>query len=323
MSRRLRVVGGAAILAAVVAVTGADAVPTALRSLDGPVLVAGTAVAAVTTTCAAWRWRVVARHLGLVLTTPAAVAGCYRAQFLNLTLPGGVLGDVDRGLGHGRQVDDVGRALRAVAWERTCGQVVLIAATGVALGVGRWSWAPWPALPAWVPALAATVAGLGALAVLVRPGGVLRLMARTLAVDARALAAPRAVVPALAASLVVLGGHVVTFGLAARAVDGSLGPARLVPVALVVLLVGALPVNVAGWGPREGAAAWVFASAGSDAATGLAVAVAYGLIVLVAALPGALLLVVGATAPAHRLTRWTRPRARSSAPRPLRGVADG
>ena len=49
-----------------------------------------------------------------------AVAAYYRSLFLNLTLPGGVVGDVHRGFGHG---------LRAVAWERSAGQVVQIALT--------------------------------------------------------------------------------------------------------------------------------------------------------------------------------------------------
>ena len=42
------------------------------------------------------------------------------------TLPGGVLGDVHRGVRHGRDVGDVGRGLRAVAWERAAGQVVQV-----------------------------------------------------------------------------------------------------------------------------------------------------------------------------------------------------
>ena len=54
-----------------------------------------------------------------------------------------------------------------------------------------------------------------------------------------------------------------------------------------------MPLNLAGWGPREGAAAWAFAAAGLGAAQGLAVAVAYGAIVFVATLPGAVFLVVG------------------------------
>jgi len=66
------------------------------------------------------------------------------------------------------------------------------------------------------------------------------------------------------------------------------------PLALVVMLAAAIPLNVAGWGPREGAAAWVFAGAGLGATQGATVAVVYGVLALVATLPGGLLLTRGA-----------------------------
>ena len=50
---------------------------------------------------------------------------------------------------------------------------------------------------------------------------------------------------------------------------------------LLVLLAAGLPLNVAGWGPREGMAAWAFGAAGLGAAQGVATAVAYGALVLV------------------------------------------
>ena len=105
--------------------------------------------------------------------------------------------------------------------------------------------------------------------------------------------APAASVGIVVASLAVVAGHVATFVVAARTVGVRLEVVELVPVALLVLVVAAVPLNLAGWGPREGAAAWAFAAAGLGAAQGLAVAVAYGTIVLVATLPGAVLLLVG------------------------------
>ena len=53
----------------------------------------------------------------------------------------------------------------------------------------------------------------------------------------------------------------------------------------------AVPMNIAGWGPREGVAAWAFGAAGLGAAQGVATAVVYGVMVLVASLPGAVVLV--------------------------------
>jgi hypothetical protein len=96
---------------------------------------------------------------------------------------------------------------------------------------------------------------------------------------------------ALASALAVTG-HVLTFLVAARTAGATASAGRLVPLALVVLVGMGVPMNVAGWGPREGVAAWVFGAAGLGAQTGLSTAVVYGVLVLVASLPGAGVVVV-------------------------------
>jgi glycosyltransferase 2 family protein len=55
-----------------------------------------------------------------------------------------------------------------------------------------------------------------------------------------------------------------------------------------------VPTNVGGWGPREGVAAWAFGAAGLGLDRGVTTAVVYGVMVLVASLPGAVVLVVAA-----------------------------
>ena len=119
-----RLLGGVLILAVVVWRLGLGPFLDGLRGLGPGTLLAAVAIGALTTVCSAWRWRVVAAALGLGLPLPGAAAACYRSQFLNCTLPGGVVGDVHRGLQHGIDVGDLGRGLRAVVWERVAGQVV-------------------------------------------------------------------------------------------------------------------------------------------------------------------------------------------------------
>ena len=288
--RWARTVGGAVVLLALLLHLGPQGVITALHGLDAAVLGAGVAVAALTTVVGAWRWRVVAGRLRVPLSMPSAVAACYRAQFLNVTLPAGVLGDVDRAVHHGRLVDDVGLACRAVAWERTAGQVVLGCATlGALLVTG-----PLAVVLLVVAAVAFAVVGLGAYARWVAHGrnAPRSRVARVMVDDARRLSPAPVLVRVVAASLVVAGGHVVTFALAARAVGVRMPLADFVPLALLVLVAAGIPLNLAGWGPREGVAAWAFAATGSTATQGLAVAVAFGVIVLVGTLPGAALLLV-------------------------------
>jgi len=80
------------------------------------------------------------------------------------------------------------------------------------------------------------------------------------------------------------------FMVAARTAGVSAAPSRMLPLALLVLAAAALP-NVAGWGPREGATAWAFGAAGLGAAAGVTTAVVFGVMALVASLPGAVVLV--------------------------------
>ena len=152
----------------------------------------------VTTLCGAWRWRLVARRLGADLTLAGALASCYRAQFLNVTLPGGVLGDVGRGVQHGRVGGDVGRGLRGVAWERTAGQVVLAVLTGAALLVSP-ARSTCPGSAARRP----TVVGVLLVAVAVAVAVVARMRGHR----ATRLGAPRGRRPARAAARPGIRGH--------------------------------------------------------------------------------------------------------------------
>src|SRR4051794_3977355 len=128
-TRRWAHLAAAATLGVLVWRVGTGPFLDGLRTVDGGALAAATGLAVLTTVGCAWRWRTVARGLGVELPLRTAVAAYYRSLFLNVTLPGGVLGDVHRGVSHGRHTHDVGRGLRAVAWERSAGQVVQVVLT--------------------------------------------------------------------------------------------------------------------------------------------------------------------------------------------------
>jgi uncharacterized membrane protein YbhN (UPF0104 family) len=289
----VRLAAAAVTIAAVIWRLGAGPFVDGVRAIDGRALLAATTIGLVTTLCCAWRWTIVARGLGIRLSLPAAVAAYYRSVFLNLTLPGGVAGDVHRGVSHGRDVDDVGRALRAVAWERAAGQLVQALLTVAVLLV-----LPSPvrsSMPIVIGAVAATTIGV-VLVDRARAGGGRSRWARVrnaVVADVRAGLLHRKALPAVVlASTVVVLGHAVTFLVAARTAGVSAPPSRMLPLAMLAMLAMVLP-SVAGWGPREGATAWVFAAAGLGADRGAATAVAYGVMVLAASLPGALVLVAG------------------------------
>ena len=282
---RLRLAGGAAILLVLVWQLGTGPFLHGVRTVDTTALVLGVVIAVPTTVCCAWRWRLVARALDVGVTLPAATGAYYRSQFLNTVLPGGVLGDVHRGLRHGRDVADTGGSLRSVAWERGIGQVVQLAVAAVVLLL-----LPSPARDHVPEVLVALV--VGGLAVVGVVAAVLaRRHAGVLGADLRVLLSRQTWPALLAVSVLALVGHVLTFLVAARAAGADATTVRLVPLALVVLLAMAIPANVAGWGPREGVAAWAFAAAGLGAQLGLTIAVVYGVMVLAAGLPGLAVLV--------------------------------
>jgi uncharacterized membrane protein YbhN (UPF0104 family) len=290
-----RLAGGAAILAVVVWRLGTGPILDGLRTISVATLVSAVVIAAVTTVCSAWRWTLVARGLGISLPIGAAIAAYYRSQFLNTTLPGGVLGDVHRAVRHGRDAGDVGRGLRAVGWERCAGQVVQAAVALILLAA-----LPSPvrsSMPVVVAAVAVGVLG-AVLALRARPRRGASRWARALRAaggDIRhGLLARRAWPGIVLASVMVVAGHAVTFLIAARTAGSTASPVRILPLAMLVLLVMALPTNIGGWGPREGAAAWLFGAAGLGTGLGVAAATVYGVMVLAASLPGAAVLVVAA-----------------------------
>jgi uncharacterized membrane protein YbhN (UPF0104 family) len=263
-----------------------------VRAIDGWSLAAAFGIGAATTACCAWRWRLVAAGLGVPMRMRDAFASYYRSQFLNTTLPGGVAGDVHRAVRHGRDIGDVGLGVRAVVLERVAGQAALAAIAVVVLSAF-----PSP-VRSQLPIAAIVVAAIGlvllALWALMRGRSWrwLRVL-RTEWHEVRAgLLARRTVVGIMCASAVVVSGHLATFLLAARTA-GSTAPLRLLlPLMMTALLAMSLPLNIAGWGPREGAAAWAFGAAGLTAAQGVATAVTYGVMVLAASLPGAAVLVL-------------------------------
>ncbi|HET8536185.1 MAG TPA: lysylphosphatidylglycerol synthase domain-containing protein, partial [Solirubrobacteraceae bacterium] len=256
-------------------------------------------------------WKIVARGLGVDLPLRAAVAAYSRSVFLNVTVPGGIVGDVHRGLSHGREVGDVGLALRSVAWERIAGQTVQVLLTVVVLLV-----APSP-VRSFMPlvAIAVAVAVLAiALMARARPDGARSARARLLggaAGDIRDGLLARRAWPGIALlSVFIVCGHAATFLIAARTAGTTAPLSRVLPLALLVIAAMVLP-NVAGWGPREGVAAWVFAAAGLGAGQGVAAAVVYGVMTFAGSLPGAAVLVVAwcrRTRPSRRIRSQLRNR---------------
>ncbi len=292
----LRLLMAVGILVALGWRLGTGAFVDGLRAISAWSVLAALGIGFATTVLSAWRWCVVARGLGLPLPLGTAVADYYRGLLLNSVLPAGVLGDVHRAVNHGKQSGDVGRGVRAVVFERFAGQVVLIA-----IGVAVLLTQPVTAVDL-VPGRGVVLTALAVLAVaagLAASSPAVRRALRTTWADARAGLLSRSALPRVVfSSAATLLGHLAMFFVAARVAGSTASVGQLVPLFVLALLVMAIPVNVGGWGPREAFLAVAFGTAGLGAAQGLTTAVVYGVLAMVAGLPGVLVLFRGrATAP--------------------------
>ena len=250
------------------------------------------ALSVVQVAASAWRWRFTAGRLGIELPFSIAVREYYLAMFLNQVIPGGVVGDVSRAWRHARAQSLLrsasGPAVRAVILERASGQVVMamvamLSVVSLPLGLGvTWWWG--------VLAIGAVVSGF---LFWVRDLNDTSLMGRFWR-DARlALFAGLAFPLQFASSVLVVATYLITYVIAARAIGVETPLLVLAPLVAPVLLTMLIPVTVAGWGLREGAAAVLWGGGGLAAVDGVAISVAYGLIVLLSTLPGGLVLALG------------------------------
>jgi uncharacterized membrane protein YbhN (UPF0104 family) len=237
----------------------------------------------------ALRWSFTARRLGAPLSFRRAFAEYYASTLLNQVLPIGVAGDVVRALRHHDRLGadgatTRGAAARAVVLERLSGLIGLalfvLLSAGVWLRQGQHQLVP-------VGALALAIVAVGALLV---AWGRNRL---GLASDGHAALVARG---ALAIQLALSGAAVALliafFVCAARAAGSAVDVVAAIAVVPMVLLATVVPFAFAGWGVREAATAALFRLLGLDAVTGVSVSVAFGLLTLVAAAPGLVVLVL-------------------------------
>ncbi|SFS14662.1 conserved hypothetical protein [Microbacterium sp. cf046] len=289
---------GALILVAIVFTVGAEPFLRGLASVSPVPIAIALALGVVTTAAAAWRWRIVARRLGLSLGWRESVSGYYRSQFLNTILPGGVIGDIHRAVAHGRSANRIPQAARAVVAERAVGQVVQFTlAVVVLVSLGMSGYAP----AVGTVLLAVSVACAGVVVAAAVSERARRAIARELTTLRSAFGSARTVIGVAAASVIVLMGLTGTFIVACIAVGVAAPPERLAAVALIVMLAGAIPLNIGGWGPREGAAAWAFAAVGLGASAGIAASTAFGVLAMIAAVPGAAVVAASALRRRHDL----------------------
>lgn len=331
---RARLLASLALLTLVWHIVDAGALLERLTALTPGWLLGAAALSVPMHLLSAWRWRFTSARLGLALDGRRAVSEYYLASLLNAVLPAGVAGDALRVWRHARSQPAAARgccdeptgagprpggaataaptpgrgsALHAVLLERAAGQFALgvLLLGGVALSATQTDAAALHDLTPLAIGLMALALLSGAAATLgisaatgVGHGGARRAWQR-LYTDLRRAWLPLPVLLAqLGVSLLVVGCYLVSFWMAARASGVLLSPTTTLVVVPIVLYAMAVPVSVGGFGLRELSAAALFVLIGFSATDGVVVGLAYWLVTVLGALPGALVPLRASLAPA-------------------------
>lgn len=264
-----------------------------LRRADPRWLVAAAILLSVQTVLSAQRWRITAAQLGLEIPAFLALKEYYLAQVVNQSLPGGVLGDAGRAV-RSRAQAGLAVAAQAVVFERVAGQLGLLAVLLIGTGLGLLM----PAALAWPDWLAQAVVVVVALAAV--GAGIAALMPATGRFAQRfilAVWAPRVRVRQITLSLTTALCNVAAFACCAMALGVAMPAVAVAALVPLILFAMVLPLSVAGWGLREGAAALLFPVMGATAEAGLATSIAFGLVFLITTLPGLLVPLLAASRP--------------------------
>lgn len=253
-----------------------DAIWARLVSADWVWLALVLGLMLVATALMALRWAGTARMLGLDIGYGHALREYFYGQLVNQLVPGGVVGDGTRAL-RLRQAGDLKRAAQSVILERAMGQIILgiVTLLGFACVTVMPGGLGWP-LPLGISIglMVAAMVALGMAWLYPTCRSALRLLGRALW-DVRQIAL------SLLIALCLIG----AFYAAARATGTQMGLAPTATLIPLILTAMVIPLSVAGWGWREGAAAALFPIMGASVDAGIAASVAYGALMLISAVP--------------------------------------
>lgn len=238
------------------------------------------------------RWKVVLRESGHELPFARALGLVWIGQFFSQVLPSSVGGDALRMWYAHKSGMAPGPAIVTVIVDRV---VSLLGILVLVAGGLPWLLRAMPegaARTGIVVLVAAGVAGFAVVALFAadapwlhrwRPA---RVLLAPWVLLRRILLAPRRLAFALASSVAGTAGFCAVVFQLGRALGLELGLADCLLLFPPVMLATAIPISVAGWGLREGAMVVVLGYVHVAAADAFALSVLFGLVVIVASLPG-------------------------------------
>ncbi len=286
--RALHLAVPACLITLVVMAVGAEAVWARLRTARWGWVVAGAAMCSVQILLCALRWRLTAAPLGLRIPVKEAIAEYYLSSLINTTVPGGVVGDAWRAV-RSRGAAGLERAAQSVVIERMAGQIALGAVLLLGLAVSGRPGLQWIAL-AVIVVLVTLALGLAIVSrspLRARLAHLMPAMVRRFAGAVRdSWRGPGPATAQIGLSGAIVAVNIAAFLCAARATGTVIGLVDAILVVPLTLFAMVIPLSVAGWGYREGAAAAAFPLIGLSSVAGVSASVVFGIVVLLAGLPG-------------------------------------
>lgn len=282
----LQLIIPAVLCSLIVYTVGTGEILDRIREVAPAWVAAALLVAQVQIALSALRWQLTARRIGVAFSFRRALSEYYLSGVINMTLPGGVLGDGVRAV-RSQETKGLEAAAHAVVIERLAGQVALVAVLSVGLLLSGRS---------TLQVIGGLLLGLIVVSIFILPRltqDVLRRLApsfikRFIVSVKRAWCGRRNAATQVFLSFLIVVANLASFALVAAATGVHLGMPEVLYTVPLILLAMLLPFSVAGWGYREGAAAAVFPLVGATAAEGVGASIVFGAVILLANLPGLL-----------------------------------
>lgn len=263
-----------------------------IERADIPLLLMGLTLATLSTVLAAYRWGRITRILGLATGWRFYLSSYFKGSFFNQALPGSIGGDAVRIIDLHESGRNWSESFYAVFIDRIAGLAGLLIINLLALA----------AMPNFLPSSFSAAIALICLSgltllwvvfILKRIGFLRRLKILAKPVELSnafwmVYSTKREAFIQIGISVLVHLFSVLCIFSLARAVRLDYEPWIYCLLMPPVFLMMIIPVSLAGWGVRESIMVTLFSLIGADKAAILAVAMLYGVTVIVASLPGAI-----------------------------------
>ena len=266
------------------------AMAEAVAAIPPPMLAAALALQLASNCVAAGRWRLIMRRIGVPGSFAFYLRSFFKGALFNQGLPTSIGGDGLRILDAARVAAHGEDAVFGVFIDRVIGLTGLLLLNIAALLLNRALLPDWVVLPLLgvLTLFTTTLAGLFFLARidLFQRGRVLGFLGRLSNRYRQVLSSTQDLTLQTGLSLLT---HLLAMGAFAMLGSGAgLHYPLQVYLALVppAVLLTILPVSLAGWGIREGAMVGLFLLVGADKSAVLTFSITYGLVNLIASLPG-------------------------------------